>query len=266
MKLSLHHPKTSFFFYDLPMTTVLQVSFTFSSFSSSNEEFYEKPICCYSLKRPKTASSPQKRFKLGAFRMQRWSFGEVERNKGGVFVKEDGLKMKKRVVLVRFNEGFGFNGGGGNGGGGGKIDSNTARLLGNIALAIGLTYLSVTGQLGWVLDAIVSIWLLAVLVPIVGVVAFLWWAGRDIVQSSCPNCGNDFQIFKSFLNDELQLCPYCSQPFSVMDDKFVKEPVKFSNQTSKDKQAFNGFSPIFKKGKDSSAAVVDVEAEVKDAD
>ncbi|XWS09934.1 hypothetical protein CRYUN_Cryun39dG0032500 [Craigia yunnanensis] len=253
------------------MTTLLQISLTFLSFSSPNKEFCEKPICCYSLKGPKIASLQQKRFKLGAFRRQRWSFGQVSRGKDWIFVKEEGWKMKKRVVLARFNQGFGFNGGGGGGnggggGGGGKIDSNTARLLGNIALAIGLTYLSMTGQLGWVLDAIVSIWLLAVLVPIVGVGAFLWWAGRDIVQSSCPNCGNDFQIFKSFLNDELQLCPYCSQPFSVVDDKFVKEPVKFSNQASKSKQAFNGFSPGSKKGKGSSAAVVDVEAEVKDAD
>ncbi|XP_021288803.1 uncharacterized protein LOC110419989 [Herrania umbratica] len=250
------------------MTTLLQFSLTFSSVSLSNEEFSEKPFCCYSLKGPKVASLQQRRFKLGAFRGQRWSFGEVGRGKDGIFVKEEGWKRKKRVVLVRFNQDFGFNGGGGSGGGGGggKFDSNTARLLGNIAVAIGLTYLSMTGQLGWVLDAIVSIWLLAVLVPIVGLGAFLWWAGRDIVQSSCPNCGNDFQVFKSFLNDELQLCPYCSQPFSVVDDKFVKEPVKFSNQTSKAEQAFNGFSPGFKKGKDSSAAVVDVEAEVKDAD
>ncbi|KAE8676982.1 U3 small nucleolar RNA-associated protein 14 B isoform 3 [Hibiscus syriacus] len=108
--------------------------------------------------------------------------------------------------------------------------------------------------------------LIAVLVPIVGVGAFLWWAGRDIVQSSCPNCGNDFQIFMSFLNDELQLCPYCSQPFSVVDEKFDKEPVKFSNEASNAKQAFNGFSPGFKKGNVSSGPVVDIEAEVKDAD
>ncbi|XVF04103.1 hypothetical protein REPUB_Repub05bG0053000 [Reevesia pubescens] len=252
------------------MATLLQISLTFSSFTSSNEEFYKKSIFGYSLKRPKIASLQQNRFKLGAFRRQRWSFGERGRDKDGIFVKEEWWKRKRRVVLVVFNQGFGFNGGGGGGsgggGGGGNIDSNTARLLGNIALAIGLTYLSMTGQLGWVLDAIVSIWLLAVLVPIVGLGAFLWWAGRDIVQSSCPNCGNDFQIFKSFLNDELQLCPYCSQPFSVVDDKFVKEPVTFSNQTSKSKQVFNGFSPGSKKGKDSSAAVVDVEAEVKDAD
>ncbi|XP_022717032.1 uncharacterized protein LOC111275786 [Durio zibethinus] len=253
------------------MATLLQISLTFSSFSSSNEEFCEKPISRYSLKGPKIASLQQKRFKSGAFTGQRWSFGEVGRGKDGIFVKEEGWKRKRRVVLVKFNQGFGFNGGGGSGGGaggggGGNIDSNTARLLGNIALAIGLIYLSMTGQLGWVLDAIVSIWLLAVLVPIVGLGAFLWWAGRDIVQSSCPNCGNDFQIFKSFLNDELQLCPYCSQPFSVVDDKFVEEPVKFSNQTSRSKQAFNGFNPGSKKGKDSSAAVVDIEAEVKDAD
>ncbi|GMJ05204.1 hypothetical protein HRI_004189600 [Hibiscus trionum] len=250
------------------MTTILQISFKFSSFSSLNEEFCEKPICCCTIKSPRAASLQPKRFKLGALGRQRWSFGEVCRDKDGIFRKEEGWKRKRRVVLVMFNQGFGFNGGGGGGGSGGgeKMNSDTARLLGNIGLAIGLTYLSVTGQLGWVLDAIVSIWLIAVLVPIVGIGAFLWWAGWDIVQSSCPNCGNDFQIFKPFLNDELQLCPYCTQPFSVVDGKFVKEPVKFSNETSKAKQAFNGFSPGFKKGNDSSAAVVDVEAEVKDVD
>ncbi|CAB4269897.1 unnamed protein product [Prunus armeniaca] len=90
-------------------------------------------------------------------------------------------RKKEREVVVRSNQGFGFNGGGG---GGGKDDGATARILGNLALAIGLTYLSFTGQLGWILDAIVSIWLLAVLVPIVGVGAFLWWARQDMVQDS----------------------------------------------------------------------------------
>ncbi|XP_039025695.1 uncharacterized protein LOC120159095 [Hibiscus syriacus] len=248
------------------MATILQITFKFSPSGSLNEEFCEKPICCCSIKTPRAVSLRPKRFKLGAFARQRWTFGEVCRDKDGIFRKEERWKRKKRLVLVMFSQGFGFNGGGGGGDGGGKINSDTARLLGNIAFAIGLTYLSVTGQLGWVLDAIVSIWLIAVLVPIVGVGAFLWWAGRDIVQSSCPNCGNDFRFFRSFLNDELQLCPYCSQPFSVVDDKFVKEPVKFSNEASKAKQASNGFSPGFKKGNVSSGPVVDIEAEVKDAD
>lgn len=44
-------------------------------------------------------------------------------------------------------------------GGGWKVDSNNrGRVLGNLALAIALTYLSFTGQLGWILDAIVSLW------------------------------------------------------------------------------------------------------------
>ncbi|KAL2483653.1 hypothetical protein Fot_45097 [Forsythia ovata] len=123
-----------------------------------------------------------------------------------------------------------------------------------------------TGQLGWLLDAIVSLWILAVLVPIVGLGAFLWWAGRDIVQGSCPNCGNEFQIFKSTLNDDLQLCPFCTQPFSVVGDEFVADPVKFSNESTIFDQAFNDFSPRTKKGKDSSRSIVDVEAEIRDVD
>ncbi|KAK6946762.1 hypothetical protein RJ641_000235 [Dillenia turbinata] len=199
----------------------------------------------------------------GGFKLRVWVSGGRWAYLGGGGGKKDWVlekeRKKRRMVLVR---GFGFNGGGS----GGRDNSNTARILGNLALAIGLTYLSVTGQLGWLLDAIVSIWLLGVLIPIVGVGAFLWWAGRDMVQSSCPNCGNAFQVFKSTLTDELQLCPFCSQPFSVVNDEFVRDPVKFSNQTTTFGQAFNEFIPHSKKGKESSATIVDVEAEVKDAD
>lgn len=63
----------------------------------------------------------------------------------------DGILVKERVVLVKSNKGFGFNGGGGRGG---RDNGSTARLLGNLALAIGLTYLSLTGQIGLVFDAI----------------------------------------------------------------------------------------------------------------
>jgi hypothetical protein len=76
--------------------------------------------------------------------------------KNGGVLEEKGCKKEKRVVLVKNNQGFGFNGGGG--GGGGRDDGGTGRILGNLALAVGLTYLSMTGQLGWILDAIVSIW------------------------------------------------------------------------------------------------------------
>lgn len=59
------------------------------------------------------------------------------------------VKKNKRVVFVKA---------GNLGGGGGGDDGGTRRILGNVALAIGLTYLSLTGQLGWILDTIVNIW------------------------------------------------------------------------------------------------------------
>ncbi|XP_027061287.1 uncharacterized protein [Coffea arabica] len=252
------------------MTAFLQISTNFSALDFPPQDCLRKqrllglkvsePINIRSLSRRKIRLVCKYWLKTGVSE-RKLTFLRVNRIKDGTFIGEDGWKKSKRVVLVRFN---GLGGGGGGGGGGGRRDN--ARVLGNLALAIGLIYLSVTGQLGWVLDAIVSVWLLAVLLPIVGLGAFLWWAGRDIVQGTCPNCGNVFQVFKSTLNDDLQLCPFCSQPFSVVGDKFVRDPVKFSNQSTTFEDAFNDFFPHAKKGKDSSVSVVDVEAEVKDAE
>ncbi|KAF5949705.1 hypothetical protein HYC85_011698 [Camellia sinensis] len=218
------------------MTTLLQISINLSALNTSHDDRikrqrccglrFSEPINCHSVSRTKIGSLHQRRFKLGVFR-ERWSFLEVGRDKDGILVGEEGWKRKKRVVVVKFNQGFGFNGGGG-----GRDNSSTARILGNLALAVGLTYLSMTGQLGWVLDAIVSVWLLAVILPIVGLGAFLWWAGREIVQSS---------------------------------NEFVRDPVTFSNQSTTFGEAFKNFYPRSKKEKDFSS-VVDVEAEVKDVE
>ncbi|KAF7145097.1 hypothetical protein RHSIM_Rhsim04G0018200 [Rhododendron simsii] len=225
-----------------------------------------QPFCCPSLLRTKIGFSHHKRFKLGVCR-ERWSFLEVREAKDGILVREEGWRRRKRVVLVKSNQGSGF------GGGGGRDNGGTARLLGNLALAIGLTYLSVTGQIGllfdaigWVFDVVVSLSLLAVILPIVGLGAFLWWVGRDIIQDSCPNCGNDFKIFRSAVNNDLQLCPFCAQPFSVVGNKFVSDPVNFSNKSTTFGEAFNNFSSRSSKGKEFSSAVVDVEAEVTDLD
>uniref|UniRef100_A0A7C9D6C0 Uncharacterized protein n=1 Tax=Opuntia streptacantha TaxID=393608 RepID=A0A7C9D6C0_OPUST len=257
------------------MTTVSPLSV-----SSSINTFHCNPIHiqkCYLL--PKTPQ-PIKFFclkctKFGAvyqnwFKTNKWEGGKtfllsLRMSKDGNLWGEVGKKREKRAVKVRFKQGFGFNGGGG--GRERRDNGTTARVLGNLALAVGLTYLAMTGQLGWVLDAIVSLWLLAFIVPIVGIAAFLWWAGRDMIQGTCPNCGNAFQVFKSSLNDELQLCPFCSQPFSVEGTEFVKEPIKFSSERATGfGRTFDDLSPWSRKGKDATTAVVDVEAEVKDAE
>ncbi|XP_030549819.1 uncharacterized protein LOC115754787 isoform X2 [Rhodamnia argentea] len=162
------------------MSTILHLSFASSSTLRSLLNGGSRPSSRLSISRPTLASLHRNSFKLKPYG-EKLSFFEVERVQNGILVKEEKLKRNTRVVVVRFNRGFGFNGGGG---GGGRDNGATARVVGNLVLAIGLTYLSMTGQLGWVLDAIVSIWLLVVLIPIVGLGAFLWWAGRDIVQSS----------------------------------------------------------------------------------
>ncbi|KAK4744301.1 hypothetical protein SAY87_010613 [Trapa incisa] len=254
------------------MMSLLHISVDFHCFFGVLRGVYypckKRPIRYFSLSKPNLSHLLQPscfNFRLSPPRAWKDGFLEMGARKNMILVGDGMNTLKsKRVVLARSNNrsgGFGFNNGGG-----GKDDGTTARVVGNLVLAIGLTYLSITGQLGWVLDAIVSIWLFLVIVPILGLGAFFWWAGRDIVQSSCPNCGNDFQIFKSSLNDELQLCPFCSQPFSVVDGKFVKERVNFSNDFTSKTRGTNEFSPQPRKGKDSSKAVVDIEAEVKDVD
>lgn len=177
-------------------------------------------------------------------------FPDVGREKGGILIKE-------RVVLVRSNRGLGFDGGGG----GGKDNGNdNKRLLVNLALVIGLTYLAMTDKLNWI-----PIGLMAIAVPFVGVGALIWWANREMIQSSCPNCGQEFKIFGSTRSDEVPMCPFCTQPFSVVDGKFVKEPIKFVNKTRIFDGVVNGFPYNSRKGDDSSL-VVDVEAEINDVD
>lgn len=133
------------------MTTLLQFSLYFSPLKK-----YQKPITYHSLPSSKLAFFKKDSFKSRSYK-EKWSL--LGGGKDGIWIKEEGLKRKRRVVLVRFNQGFG------GGGGGGGDNSGTARLLGNIALAVGLTYLSMTGQLGWVfdtvgwvLDTLISIW------------------------------------------------------------------------------------------------------------
>ncbi|KAG0518706.1 hypothetical protein BDA96_09G199800 [Sorghum bicolor] len=155
------------------------------------------------------------------------------------------------------------------GGGGRRMDKGTTRVVGNLAFAAVVTYLAVTGQLRWVIDAIVSLWLLTILLPVLALGAFFFFAGQDILQGDCPNCGKSFQILKSALKDGPQLCPYCTQPFSVQGNKFVRESARFSSgrgATATNGQVLNEFFNRNMRGTAPSGTIVDVEAEVKDVE
>ncbi|XP_076890269.1 uncharacterized protein LOC143541286 [Bidens hawaiensis] len=159
---------------------------------------------------------------------------------------------KKRVVLVRFNN-VKFNGKGATGGRG-NDDGGTASVLRNLTLGVALIYLSLTGQLGWIIDAIVSFW--------------------------CRNCGNEFEVFESMLNYEPQLCPCCNQPFTVFARDHLKPFKEYTFDEAFNKRGLrrsllpvclplycNRFiSCMLSAGKASSRTIIDVEAIVKDAE
>jgi hypothetical protein len=57
-------------------------------------------------------------------------------------------------VAVVTRAGLNFN----SGGGGNDNEGGIGRVIVNVALAGGMTYLAVTGKLGWVFDTLVSLW------------------------------------------------------------------------------------------------------------
>ncbi|KAL6609696.1 hypothetical protein ACP70R_039665 [Stipagrostis hirtigluma subsp. patula] len=219
------------------------------------------PLCCCSpaLLDPRTRKLPP-RFSDGTCSIAR-PLGRSEfLGKGWVLALRTAGRRRRRGVAGAGKGPF-F------GGGGRRMDQGTSRFVGNLAFAALLTYLAMTGQLRWVLDAIFSLWLLTILLPILGLAAFFFFAGQDILQSNCPNCGKSFQILKSSLKDGPQLCPYCTQPFSVQGNKFVRESARFSSgRGATNAQAVNEFFNRVAKGRAPSGTIVDVEAEVKDVE
>lgn len=145
----------------------------FSTLNILHDNFCNKPTRFNPLPVRKVASCNRNGFRLMAYGGRFLLIGGWGNQ--GNFGKDGEFKRNRGLIVAKFNQGFGFNGGGGGGGG---DDGATARLVGNIALAVGLAYLSVTGQLGWVLDAIVSIWvcllLLLSLVLILHEFFFIW--------------------------------------------------------------------------------------------
>ncbi|CAN6354760.1 unnamed protein product, partial [Urochloa humidicola] len=157
------------------------------------------------------------------------------------------------------------------GGGGRRMDKGTSRIVGNLAFAAVLTYLAVTGQLRWVLDAIVSLWLTILLDVYISCdnsssqycYLFWLWVHFSSLQDKI------YSRAMSALKDGPQLCPYCTQPFSVQGNKFVRESARFSSgrgATATNGQVFNELFNRGMRGAAPSGTIVDVEAEVKDVE
>ncbi|XBJ19087.1 hypothetical protein VPH35_010114 [Triticum aestivum] len=219
------------------------------------------PLCCcsHALLHPRSRKiSP--RFPDGAFSMAKPFLRRELSERGGTLAWR--MAGGRRLGVAGAGKGPFF--------GGGRRQGSTGRgrVVGNLAFVALVAYLVVSGQFRWLLDAIVSLWLLTVLLPIVGLGALIFFAQRNILQSDCPNCGKSFRILKTSVKNGPQFCPYCTQPFSVQGDKFVREAASFSSgrTPTKAQQAFN---ELFNRGSNGKApsgsgTIVDVEAEVTD--
>ncbi|CAM0954736.1 unnamed protein product [Alopecurus aequalis] len=217
-------------------------------------------LCCCSsalLHSSTRKTSPTQRFPNGAFSTAKpFLRGDFSQGGGALAWRMVG---RRRLAVAGAGKGPFF--------GGGRRPRSTARTVGNLAFVALVAYLVVSGQFRWLLDAIVSLWLIAFFLPIVGLGALVFFAQRNILQSNCPNCGKSFRVLKTSLKNGPQFCPYCTQPYSVQDDKFVRESASFSSgRASPSAQAFN---ELFNRGSKENApsgsgTIVDVEAEVTD--
>ncbi|KAE8814613.1 hypothetical protein D1007_08135 [Hordeum vulgare] len=219
------------------------------------------PLCCcsYALLHPR-ARKISPRFPDGAFSMAKPPFLRRELpERGGALACR--MVGRRRLGVAGAGKGPFF--------GGGRRQGSTGRVVGNLAFVALVAYLVVSGQFRWLLDAIVSLWLITVLLPIVGLGALIFFAQRNILQSDCPNCGKSFRILKTSLKNGPQFCPYCTQPFSVQGNKFVRESASFSSGRRTPTNAQQAFNELFNRGSNGKApsgsgTIVDVEAEVTD--
>uniref|UniRef100_A0ACD5TFE9 Uncharacterized protein n=1 Tax=Avena sativa TaxID=4498 RepID=A0ACD5TFE9_AVESA len=218
------------------------------------------PLCCcsYALLHPRTRKiSPTPSIPNGTFSTAKPFLLRGFSERGGTLAWR--MAGRRRLAVAGAGKGPFF--------GGGRRQRSTARTVGNLAFVALVAYLAVSGQFRWLLDAIVSLWLIAFFLPIVGLGALVFLARRNILQSDCPNCGKSFRVLKTSLKNGPQFCPYCTQPFSVQDDKFVRESATFSSgRASASAQAFN---ELFNRGSKENApsatgTIVDIDAEVTD--
>jgi hypothetical protein len=111
-------------------------------------------LCCssHTLLDSRTRSHPPK-FSNGTCSMAR-SFGRTEFLGKSVALASRTVaeRQRRRLSVAGAGRGPFFRGGGR------RMDRGTGRLVGNLAFAALLTYLAVTDQFRWVLDAIVSLW------------------------------------------------------------------------------------------------------------
>ena len=72
--------------------------------------------------------------------------------------------------------------------------------------------------LGWLLKSLLVLVGLILVTPVLLFVGLRWWLGRNLIQGTCPSCGNPL----TGLKNTQTTCPSCAQTVSVENSVFQR--------------------------------------------
>ncbi|WP_299487910.1 hypothetical protein [Acaryochloris sp. IP29b_bin.137] len=72
--------------------------------------------------------------------------------------------------------------------------------------------------LGWLLKSLLVLFGLILVTPILLFVGLRWWLGRNLIQGTCPSCGNPL----TGLKNTQTTCPFCGQSVAVENANFQR--------------------------------------------
>lgn len=70
--------------------------------------------------------------------------------------------------------------------------------------------------LGWIVNGLLILVVIAIVTPVIGWFVFRWWLKRNLVEDKCPVCAYEFTGFNQ---TECQ-CPNCGEPLKVEQGHF----------------------------------------------
>jgi hypothetical protein len=131
------------------------------------------------------------------------------------------------------------------GGGGNKNELvSVLQSVAGLVLFVGF-FLSPVG--GFVLSIFNSFLLLALLIPVAGVVGFQVWQYFNTMKGACPNCGAEVQVLKSQpdVPDTPTICFSCGAIIQANYDNTGIDNVTGRNSISDNESPFNSLFDLF---------------------
>ncbi|NEQ48827.1 MAG: hypothetical protein F6K11_01665 [Leptolyngbya sp. SIO3F4] len=87
-----------------------------------------------------------------------------------------------------------------------------------LTFAIGFALMTTVG-IGWLLKSLLVLIVLLFAIPILLIVGAQFWLRRNLVEGTCPSCGQPLTGFKAMMP---MACPNCGTALQTENGKFVR--------------------------------------------